>query len=145
LIDNAGALIYSRSTNRFLFVRRAADKRHKGTWGIVGGRLNPGEDANQGLRREIAEEVSLTLLEYSIIIPLTVYNSDDKLFSYQTFVVVVNDEFIPKLNDEHSGYAWTKIEGFPRPLHPGVWKTVNFDEVTEKLRTIEGLFGQQRP
>lgn len=140
--DNAGALFYSRETNRFLFLRRASDKRHKGTWGIVGGRLENNEDVYIGLRREVFEEIGLELDENALIIPLTVYVSETNNFTYQTFVIVVENEFIPKLNVEHSGYAWTKVNEFPKPLHPGVWKTVNFSEVVEKLGTIETLFSK---
>jgi hypothetical protein len=45
-------------------------------------------------------------------------------------------EFIPKLNDEHCGYAWVGDGQYPKPLHPGLFSTVNFDVVQSKLKTL---------
>ena len=51
--------------------------------------------------------------------------------------MTVEDEFVPKLNDEHRGYAWTSIEDHPKPLHPGVWRTFNFQVILDKIKTFE--------
>jgi hypothetical protein len=57
-------------------------------------------------------------------------------FTYHTFFCEVNDEFIPVLNDEHCGYAWVGGNQYPKPLHPGLFSTVNFDVVQEKLNSL---------
>jgi hypothetical protein len=49
----------------------------------------------------------------------------------------VDKEFVPVLNEEHKGYCWVYIEDHPKPLHPGVWKTFNFDVVKDKLDTMD--------
>jgi len=38
---------------------------------------------------------------------------------YTTFLQKVTNEFVPELNDEHDGYAWSPITAPPEPLHPG--------------------------
>jgi mutator protein MutT len=47
--------------NRYLVGRRPAHKRHGGLWEFPGGKLEPGESDEDGLRRELREELDLTL------------------------------------------------------------------------------------
>jgi hypothetical protein len=47
--------------------------------------------------------------------------------------MMVEHEFIPVLNDEHSGYCWTSLAARPTPLHPGVWRIFEYDVVMQKL------------
>ena len=49
----------------------------------------------------------------------------------------IKDEFIPTLNEEHVGYCWVYYEQYPKPMHPGLWNTVNFDVVQDKIETIK--------
>ena len=55
----SGALFYSTSTKRFLFLQRT-DKKTQGLWGLVGGKSKFTESAFEGLKREIEEEVGDT-------------------------------------------------------------------------------------
>ena len=57
--------------------------------------------------------------------------------SYHTFFCSVGKEFIPTLNEEHIGYSWITTGVWPKPMHPGLWSTVNFDAVRNKIVTIE--------
>ena len=129
-----GALIYSRATKRYLFLLRN-QKRHAGSWGLVGGGVEPGESLVEALRREIVEEIGF--IDVEKIIPLEKFTADNTNFEYHTYLLVVADEFVPQLNDEHRGYAWTAINDHPKPLHPGVWRTVNFKVILEKIKTLE--------
>ena len=131
-----GALIYSRSTHRYLFLLRN-QKRHAGSWGLVGGGVEPGESPTAALQREIQEEIGS--ITYEKVIPLEKFTSDNGTFEYHTYVIPVDFEFVPVLNDEHRGYAWTSIDDHPKPLHPGVWRTFNFRVVLEKIKTVENV------
>lgn len=89
----------------------------------------------QALAREIVEEIGTT--NYRKVIPLEHFTSDNAAFEYHTYLIPVDVEFVPNLNHEHRGYAWTHIEDHPKPLHPGVWRTFNFQSVLEKIKTLE--------
>jgi 8-oxo-dGTP pyrophosphatase MutT (NUDIX family) len=135
--EGCGALVYARSTNRYLFLLRNKSK-HSGSWGIVGGKIDPGETVIQGLVREINEEIGRDFADRKFI-PLETFTADNHQFVYYTFLVDVGDEFVPALNDEHRGYCWVELQDHPRPLHPGLWRSFNFNIVKKKIKTLESI------
>ena len=77
------------------------DEKTKGLWGLVGGLARNTESAFEGLKREIQEEVGDTP-KFKKIIPLEMFTSNDQKFFFHTYLIAVESEFIPKLNEEHS-------------------------------------------
>jgi 8-oxo-dGTP pyrophosphatase MutT (NUDIX family) len=136
-LEGCGALIYARSTNRYLFLLRNKSK-HAGSWGIVGGKVDAGETVMQGLIREIQEEIGVDYSNNKFI-PLETFTADNRKFVYYTFLVSVDAEFVPTLNDEHRGYCWVELDDYPKPLHPGLWRSFSFDIVRKKIRTLETI------
>ena len=134
-LEGVGALVYAKSTNRYLFLLRNKS-RQQGHWGIPGGKLDTGETVIQALVREIQEEIGVDYTNKKFI-PLETFTADNQKFIYYTFLVKVDQEFVPTLNDEHRGYCWVQLEDHPKPLHPGVWRTVNFSAVVAKIKTLE--------
>ena len=49
---------------------------------------------------------------------------------------MLQEEFMPRLNDEHCGYAWVEFQSYPKPMHTGLFNTVNFDVVIDKLQQL---------
>ena len=135
-ITASGCLFYAKSTKRFLFLNR--QQKQKGTWGMVGGSTHDTESPWQGLQREIIEEIGFQPT-ISKTIPLELFVSKDTRFKFHTFVCVVDQEFVPKLNAEHSGYAWVSVNLWPLPLHQGVKKTLQNKQIETKLQTILDL------
>lgn len=135
--EGVGALVYARSTNRYLFLLRNKSK-HSGSWGIVGGKVDPGETVIQALVREIVEEIGQDFADRKFI-PLETFTADNKKFVYYTFLVTVEEEFVPVLNNEHRGYCWVELQDHPKPLHPGLWRSFNFDIVKKKIKTLETI------
>jgi len=88
------------------------------------------------LSREIREEIGQDL-QNAKFIPLEKFTSEDNKFVYHTFLIPVDNEFIPALNHEHNGYCWVPLENYPKPLHPGVWRTFKFSAVVQKIKTLE--------
>ena len=133
----SGALFYSKSTKRFMLLQRA-NKKHHGQWGIVGGKAEGKELPVEALKREIQEEVG-TVSKFKKVIPLELFTSNDQKFYFNTYVIAIESEFLPKLNEEHSGYCWTAFECWPKNLHAGLRNTLNNKSIKGKLQTILDL------
>lgn len=133
-IKSSGALFLSKSTKRFLLLQKASGKK-EGVWGLVGGKVNPDESIWQGLQREVVEEIGF-FPETIKSIPLEMFVSDDDNFNFQTYVCIVEEEFIPKLSDEHMGWAWCELDRWPKPVHQGIKNTVSSRIIRAKLDTI---------
>lgn len=136
-VESVGALIYAQETNRYLFLLRSGD-RFAGTWSIAGGKVEPDEIIISALYRETQEEIGYDISR-SKIIPLETFTTENNYFCYHTFLVLVEKEFIPTLNHEHSGYAWAPITSVPKPTHPGLFKTIHLEEILTKIKTVESF------
>lgn len=135
----SGALIYSLKSKRFLLLHRTQSKQ-KNVWGLVGGTNGKNERPWPALQREIIEEVG-ELPNIVKTIPLETFVSTDEKFSFHTYLVVVNDEFLPILNEEHDGYAWVSFDKWPKPLHQGLRNTLQNKTNQTKLKTVFDLIG----
>jgi 8-oxo-dGTP pyrophosphatase MutT (NUDIX family) len=136
-IEGVGTFIYSTSTGRYLFLLRDSTK-YPGTWGLAGGKVDPGEQILESLYRELTEELGYQFYNNKVI-PIEKFTSNNNRFSYHTFLIPVAEEFIPILNYEHRGFCWVALEDHPTPLHPGVWRTISFNAVITKIKTLELL------
>lgn len=131
----SGGFFLARDTKRFLLLHRTQG-RTAGTWGLVGGKKEP-TDATpfDALTREIEEEIG-KVPTIKKTIPLELFTSNDQNFQYNTYVIIVDNEFIPTLNGEHSGYAWVGYDHWPRPLHQGVKNSLNNRVIKAKLELL---------
>lgn len=103
------------------------------SWSIPGGGIEKTETLLEGIARECREEIKNWDENYKLI-PIQKFTNNN--FSYHTFFCEVEEEFVPLLNDEHVGYAWVKEGQYPKPLHPGLFSTVNIDIVIDKLNLL---------
>ena len=129
---SAGIFFYSNNTNRFLFLLRN-DNKETTYWGIPGGKLEKDETIIQGLERECHEEIQY-FPNNPKLIPIQKFVNNT--FTYHTFFYPIENEFIPILNEEHIGYCWVDVHNYPKPLHPGLFSTVTFDLVKDKLNAL---------
>lgn len=137
LFKACGALLLANDTKRLMFLLRDNDT-HSNTWGLVGGKVEANETVMQALDREIMEEVGRSL-SINKTIPLELFRSDDGNFEYHTFICLIDEEFIPKLSDEHKGYCWCDVDSFPKPLHPGLYSSLNNYDIQQKLMTVKDI------
>jgi len=133
-----GVWFYAANTQRYLYLMRN-DPKHPGAWGLPGGRSEAGETLIDAITRECQEELG-HMPNYSRLIPLEKFTTADSGFEYHTFFCIVESEFQPRLNHEHLGYAWLDSGTWPKPMHPGLWSTVNFEAIQNKISTIESGF-----
>ena len=134
-VNAVGVWFYSTATQSYLYLMRD-DYRHPGSWGLPGGKIESGETMLAAMERECREELG-AMPDYIKLVPIEQFTSSDGGFVYHTFFCTVANEFVPVLNDEHVGWAWIRSGQWPKPLHPGLWSTVNFEAVQAKITTLE--------
>lgn len=133
-VRGSGALFLSQTTKRFLLLQKASGKK-EGIWGLVGGKVENDESVWQSLCREVTEEIG-AMPEILKSIPLESYVSDDANFNFQTYICIVKDEFIPRLSNEHKGWAWCAIDSWPKPTHQGIKNTLTNKVTRAKIDTV---------
>ena len=131
----SGTLFYALDTKRFLLLYRTNNGNNSNCWGLVGGKNEGCETPWEGLQREIEEEVGF-LPSIVKTIPLETFVSNDEKFNFHTYLVVIREEFLPTLNHEHDGYAWTSFGQWPKTLHQGLRNTLQNKTNLTKLETV---------
>jgi 8-oxo-dGTP pyrophosphatase MutT (NUDIX family) len=134
-VNAVGVWFYSFDTQRYLYLMRN-DPKNPNTWGLPGGKVESNETLMDTITRECTEELGF-MPDYLRLVPLEKFTSADSAFEYHTWICVVDTEFTPRLNYEHLGYAWIDAGTWPRPMHPGLWNTMNIDAVQQKIQQVE--------
>jgi mutator protein MutT len=125
IIKAAGGCIIAKDTHRILLQQRTLDGSFPRNWGFFGGKVEAKENVAQALLRELTEEIALSVEDDIIkIYPLDQYHTRNGEFSYYSFAILVEKEFIPSINHESGGYAWVDTNYIPKPLHPGTRRTL---------------------
>ena len=102
--------------------------------------IDEGETPKQALDRECNEEMGF-IPDVTKTYPFDIYESKDKNFRYYTFVCIVEDEFLPTLNEESIGYLWIELGTWPKPMHNGARNTF----CSQKgLALLEIILGQHQ-
>ena len=136
-IKASGGCIIAKDTGRILLQQRALNGSFSRNWGFFGGKVEENENISQALLRELSEEINLDIKDDVIkIYPLDQYHTRNGEFSYYSFAILVEKEFIPKTNHETGGYAWVETNYIPKPLHPGTRRTL-FNK--KKLKLIRNI------
>ena len=99
--------------NEYLMVKRSLDDEDcAGFWEMPSGKLEFGEKVEEGLRREILEEVGIDISEFTKkIIGISEYSSeknDGIKYSVQlNYVIEVPTKNLPiKISEEHTDFVW---------------------------------------
>ena len=111
----AGGIFYSEDTCRYLFSHRSEDVNEPNTWGTWGGQIDSGENPEEALRREIAEETGY----FGTMELKPIFIFQDGEFRFYNYLIVVPKEFDPNHSWETQGHIWTTLEKLPEPLHFG--------------------------
>lgn len=128
-----GTIFMSIDTGRVMLNLRSASVTYSNYWGFIGGKVELNETIEQALAREIQEEIGENIPEFIDTVCIDKFKTPNGRFTYHSYLVFVQSEFVPELNSESSGYAWVQVGSWPKPLHPGAKSTLHN---TELLQTI---------
>lgn len=115
-LDATGALaagiMFMTDDARVLLLRRSG-MDHSGEWAFPGGRLEPGEDAEQAALREAFEELGDVVPEGVKLVEWMRRVQDGVDFT--TFLGRVREPFVPQLNEEHDSFEWVMLRDLLEP------------------------------
>ncbi len=118
-VSSAAALIHDLDGN-ILFIRRRKEP-HKGKLGIPGGFVNPGEQLESAMLREVKEEVGIELVSWNYL------GGWPNQYSYKSVIYAVTDV-----------YYVAEVENFQNiqicpdeidEVHIAIPDTINFEEL----------------
>lgn len=148
MVERCAGILFVTSENKGLFLKRSGSSDHDGFWDLPGGHLRPSETHKQAARRECREEIGECprgdLIEINR--QLSKIDGNDNSFTkevdYTTYIMQIDNEFIPLLNGEHSEFIWAPLNEHPEPIHPGLAVTLrkmNLDELGIAKLMKQGL------
>jgi 8-oxo-dGTP pyrophosphatase MutT (NUDIX family) len=133
--------VLAADTGRVLFAQRSPEVNEPGTWGVWGGAIEPGEDPAKAAVREVREETGYRG-RHEPLVPLYVFQSGS--FVYRNYLLIVPEEFQPRLNWESSGAVWLPLEEAPHPRHYGL-AALLADEATVRILAAARRGRRQNP
>lgn len=105
-------VLLKNSDGKILMLRRSEEKygKVKGSWDIVGGRINPGTSLLENLRREVQEETKLFLIsEPRLLAAQDIIPNDDRHIVRLTYVSETIGE--PQLDtEENTEFKWSSLK-----------------------------------
>ncbi len=118
----AGVLVRDRATGAVLLQLRGDDA----TWGLPGGRLEPGESLEQAARRELLEETGLAAGDLALV---DVYSGPEFVVRYPMGTpptssarpsrpVTSPGPSPPTMPEESAALAWYQVDELPVEINP---------------------------
>jgi 8-oxo-dGTP diphosphatase len=103
---------------KILGCRRASHKDAAGLWEFPGGKVESGESPQEALRREISEELSLTVAPWRMLDKSVTQVNEALTIQLECWVIILDqlpvlessdhDEFVWLRPEELSRYSWAK-------------------------------------
>lgn len=104
--------ILFRGDGRFLTIRRSKTAPSRPLhWDLPGGDLNFGEDAKEGMIREIKEETDLGVHDLKVIDAIAGFNGKNEFWVTICYTAQPTKSEV-KLSYEHDGFQWVIPEEF---------------------------------
>lgn len=99
---------YLECQGNILLLHRPKHKSQGGKWGVPAGKIDPGENPNEALIREIREETGIELTNESLNFLNKVFvRYPDYDFVYYMYKASLNELPEVQINiEEHQGYEW---------------------------------------
>ena len=114
-VPAVGAIIIG-SDKKILMVKRAIAP-YKGKWEFVGGFLEYGEDPKDALKREIKEELHISVEIGELLLCVTdIYGENGKATLNLFYLVYLEKDVNLQMYDEIADYGWFAINKIPQEI-----------------------------
>lgn len=109
---HAVGVIFENSHKEILVLRRQSEKVEGETWGLVGGKVDIGEDKYQAIVREAKEETGVSINMSNLVFLKTYHwKRTDGDFIFETFKYLIKDALDIDLNtQENVEFIWAVPE-----------------------------------
>lgn len=97
-------VLLDQEKRRLLLKRSMASKNNPGKWDLPGGKLDPGEDFEDGIRREVREETGLEIRLTRVLGAAESESPGNRIAYLLMEAEVVSGA--PRLSDEHEDMTW---------------------------------------
>ncbi|WP_085994522.1 NUDIX domain-containing protein [Oceanobacillus senegalensis] len=107
---------------KLLIVKRSeTNKFGAGTWEMIGGKLQVGEELEDALMREAEEEVGISVIPKRLLYATTINSDPTRQLVFLNYLSTSNKDIV-NLSEEHTDYIWaTKSEArnllTPKMMH----------------------------
>jgi 8-oxo-dGTP pyrophosphatase MutT (NUDIX family) len=114
LISAAG-IMFLTDKGETLLLKRSASGDWAGSWCFPGGKIEKGESAEDAAKRECEEEIG-SLPEGSCQLWTRRISDDGEgKVDFSTFIQRIEKSFEPKLDHEHTDFAWIHVFDITNP------------------------------
>jgi len=128
--QGAGCLPLCSKTKRFLLNLRSGAVEQPHTYGTWGGAIDSDENPREAALREFKEEAGFNGTFERVV---SIYTFKSSNFSYYNFLIIIPEEFTPKLDWESAGFKWCDLNEMQSlNLHFGVKSILN-DEPSMRI------------
>jgi 8-oxo-dGTP pyrophosphatase MutT (NUDIX family) len=140
------ALVWSPETDRYLLLRRSADKDYAaGVWECVTGRVDQGEGFEDALQREVSEELGVAARVELILGTTHFYRGaphpDNELIGIVCLCSLENPQAI-RISAEHSEHRWLSAGEAFELLQAGDPSTQWMRRVLQRAEEMKALAPQ---
>jgi 8-oxo-dGTP diphosphatase len=128
-------IIYNR---KVLIIQRSyGDVSGSGSWEFAGGKLEFGEDLEDGLRREIMEEVGLSVKVERLLYASTFQHKENRQTVILNYLCHSFTDQVT-LSEEHEKYIWADKKIMKKYLTRGILYDLKINKIFEQLDVMEG-------
>ena len=103
------SVLYNTKLDKYLLVQRSSkDDIGADTWENIGGNIEDDETLEEGLRREIREEVGITDIDVGRVAYVSLLHFKEPCLIVAYYCYTTTEEV--KLSEEHQAYVWADKE-----------------------------------
>ncbi|MDF2945244.1 MAG: hydrolase [Herbinix sp.] len=127
-------IIYNRKA--LIIQRSYGDMSGSGSWEFAGGKLEFGEDLETGLKREITEEVGLTVKIERLLYASTFQSKENRQTVILNYLChSFSDQVV--LSEEHEKFIWADKKTMKKYLTKGILHDIEINRIFEQIDIVE--------